>query len=117
MKYKVSRGKPIYGATFQKTGVNFGIFSKHAKSIKLHLYKKFDDIKPFAVIDFNPKVNKTGDIWHIFFEKYLTYSTKNDKKITKNKKYWRNYAKKYCEKLSFGFIIYWDYDGFNLPFF
>lgn len=92
MKYKVSRGKPIYGVTFQKTGVNFGIFSKHAKSIKLHLYKNFDDIKPFAVIDFNPKVNKTGDIWHIFVEDlaantYYAYKVEGPFDITKGHRF------------------------------
>ena len=66
--FKSSRGKPIYGATVDKFGVNFGIFSKNAKSVTLELFKNYYDNKPIASFVLSPLKNKTGDVWHIYLE-------------------------------------------------
>jgi len=49
-----SRGKPVYGATVDKFGVNFGIFSKNAKSVTLELFKNYYDSKPIASFNLSP---------------------------------------------------------------
>lgn len=66
--FKCFRGKPIYGATVDKSGVNFGIFSKNAKAVSLELFKNYYDTKPLASFPLSPITNKTGDVWHIYIE-------------------------------------------------
>lgn len=59
-------GSPLpFGTLFQEDGVNFSLFSKNATSVRLALYHE-NEIEPFEEITFDPLVNKTGDIWHIF---------------------------------------------------
>ncbi len=58
-------GKPLpLGATMRPDGVNFSVFSRNATSITLVLFQKAGP-KPFTEIALDPKVNRTGDIWHI----------------------------------------------------
>jgi glycogen operon protein len=62
-------GKPLpLGATLRDRGVQFAIFSRHATAITLQLFATSEDISPAAEIQLDPRVNKTGDIWHIFVE-------------------------------------------------
>jgi len=62
-------GKPLpLGATLRERGVQFAIFSRHATAITLQLFAASDDRVPAAEISLDPRVNKTGDIWHIFVE-------------------------------------------------
>jgi glycogen operon protein len=62
-------GKPLpLGATLHERGVQFAIFSRHATSITLQLFAASEDRTPTAEIILDPRVNKTGDIWHIFVE-------------------------------------------------
>lgn len=58
------RGAPLpYGVTKDIAGYNFSLFSKQATGVSLCL---FDNNKqPLQEISLNPKINKTGDIWHI----------------------------------------------------
>lgn len=60
---KLSPGSPdILGATPQKDGVNFSIFSKYARQVFLLLFS--DAAKePTDVIKIE---NKTNDVWHVF---------------------------------------------------
>ena len=67
-EFKIFRGKPIYGATVDKVGVNFGIFSKNAKTVTLEIYENFYDKKPMATFLLDSNINKTGDVWHIYIE-------------------------------------------------
>jgi len=62
-------GKPLpLGATLRDRGVQFAIFSRHATAITLQLFAASADRSPAAEIPLHPRVNKTGDIWHIFVE-------------------------------------------------
>lgn len=69
MRFKGPRqteaGKPTpLGATVIPRGVNFALFSQHATSITLCLFSQ--DGKPQDEYPLDPKINKTGFIWHIF---------------------------------------------------
>ncbi len=65
--YSVLRGKALpHGATIHKDGVNFSVFSRHATAIWLDLFEKPEDDLPFQSIKFDEKINKTGDVWHLF---------------------------------------------------
>ncbi len=44
--------------------VNFAIYSKHATSVRLNLYRQDDVAVPYFTYDFDPISNKTGRIWH-----------------------------------------------------
>ena len=43
---------------------NFAIYSKHATSVRLNLYRKDEVFEPFFTYDFDTRTNKTGRIWH-----------------------------------------------------
>lgn len=65
--YQVEPGRthPL-GATPNKNGVNFSIFSEHATSVELLLFDKPDDPEPIQIIQLNPKSNKTFHFWHVY---------------------------------------------------
>lgn len=56
------------GATTEKDGTNFSIFSRHATAVQLLLYLKPDSRSPFQVIDLDPVVNRSFFFWHVFIE-------------------------------------------------
>ena len=63
--YQTSHGAPLpLGATIIAGGVNFAVFSRHAEQISLLLFKPGEAGKE-AEIPLDPKLNRTGDIWHI----------------------------------------------------
>lgn len=65
MEIKKSTGKPIpLGVTIGNQEINFAIFSKHATKVSLSL---IDPITKKETMRYalDPKVHKTGDIWHI----------------------------------------------------
>ncbi len=65
--FKVSKGIPYpLGATVQKGGVNFSVFSENGIGVELLLFERHDSLEPFLVIKFDPNVNKTFNIWHVF---------------------------------------------------
>ena len=45
-------------------GYNFALFSRHAESVTLLLYKEDDPVNPVHQYAFDPIRNKTGLIWH-----------------------------------------------------
>ncbi|MDY6951807.1 MAG: glycogen debranching protein GlgX [Thermodesulfobacteriota bacterium] len=58
-------GRPLpLGATITTEGVNFSVFSRHATALSLFLFEKKDPA-PVAEIHLDPKINRTGDIWHV----------------------------------------------------
>ena len=60
-------GSPIpLGATFYGNGVNFAVFSRNATRVTIEFYSNQDDTVPCSQFIFDPKVNKTGDVWHAF---------------------------------------------------
>lgn len=64
--FETSKGKPKYGATLYKNGVNFAVFSRNALTVILEIYENFYDDKAIAKFQLDPEKNKTGDVWHIF---------------------------------------------------
>jgi len=89
-EFLTARGEPLpLGATVQKDGINFSIFSRHATSVTLMigvphestthsdesecqgLTDTLDDdsgsaqFKRIVEITLEPGINKTGDLWHI----------------------------------------------------
>ncbi|MDR2792512.1 MAG: glycogen debranching protein GlgX [Treponema sp.] len=63
--FSIEKGSPLpMGATLPGSGVNFSVFSRHAKAITLLLFE--DDSSDSAHISFplDPKENRTGDVWH-----------------------------------------------------
>jgi isoamylase len=54
------------GATPDKDGVNFSLFSRNATGVDLLLFRKHDDRDPFQVIQLDPYVNKTFHFWHCY---------------------------------------------------
>ncbi|CRX38218.1 glycogen debranching protein [Estrella lausannensis] len=67
-KFKTAEGSPLpLGVQEREEGVNFTLYSKHADAVTLCLFSgETNDL--VAEIKLNPKINKTGDIWHIFVE-------------------------------------------------
>jgi len=60
------QGKPYpLGPTLSDDGVNFSIFSAHAKAIHLLLFDSQDASAASRVISLDPKLNRTGHYWHI----------------------------------------------------
>ena len=64
---KTKTGSPyLFGATLYPEGCNFALFSKNATAVYLMLFDRYEDAKPAHKIKLDPKLNKTGDVWHIF---------------------------------------------------
>jgi glycogen operon protein len=64
-KYDTSRGEcRPFGATQRPNGINFAVFSRHAHTVTLALFRPGEEA-PFQEIALDPKLNKTGDVWHI----------------------------------------------------
>src|ERR1700747_3720269 len=64
---QVERGyRHPLGVTPDNEGVNFSIFSRDAQSVELLLFDKHDDPLPARVIRFDPVVNKTFFLLHIY---------------------------------------------------
>ncbi|RWR92463.1 Glycoside hydrolase [Cinnamomum micranthum f. kanehirae] len=72
--FKVSPGQPFpLGASELENGVNFAIFSQHASLVILCLSlpgrgKAQGVGAPMVEIMLDARINKTGDIWHIWIE-------------------------------------------------
>ena len=63
---KTDTGVPYpMGASVNSQGVNFAVFSRHAKSVTLEFYQNAGDAQPYATVALDPELNKTGDIWHV----------------------------------------------------
>ncbi len=59
-------GKPMsYGAVVTQRGVNFSLFSRNATKVVLEFFENATDGKPACTIEFDPVLNKTGDVWHV----------------------------------------------------
>ncbi|MGQ9630193.1 MAG: glycogen debranching protein GlgX [bacterium] len=66
LKIRTSPGNPLpLGATLKGDGTQFAVFSRHATRVWLLLFANPKDSEPIYEIEFNPKLNRTGDIWHI----------------------------------------------------
>jgi len=79
--WNLKPGQPLpLGVTITPDGVNFSVFSRHATSLTLVLFRK-DRPRSIAEIPFNPEINRTGDIWHMLvlgMDTSLRYGYKAD---------------------------------------
>ncbi|MCL2139734.1 MAG: glycogen debranching enzyme, partial [Treponema sp.] len=65
--FTVENGKALpLGATLTEKGVNFAVFSRHATAVTLILLESPEPGSLFKEIKLDPKINRTGDIWHCF---------------------------------------------------
>ncbi|NUQ62392.1 MAG: glycogen debranching protein GlgX [Pirellulales bacterium] len=55
-----------YGAIVHDDGVQFVVFSRSATAMRVLLYNKVSDREPIEIIDFDPELNRWGDVWSIF---------------------------------------------------
>ena len=53
------------GATVEKEGVNFSVYSRHATGAELLLYENAHSREPFQLIRLDPEVNHTFFSWHV----------------------------------------------------
>ncbi|MFI5367503.1 MAG: glycogen debranching protein GlgX [Spirochaetia bacterium] len=62
---RVYPGKPLpFGASPNSGGTLFSVFSRHATAVSLLLFVDPLDSIPAHEIAFDPRLNKTGDVWH-----------------------------------------------------
>jgi glycogen operon protein len=54
------------GATVERGGVNFSVFSRHATGIELLFFNGVDDARPARVVRLDPVQNRTYHYWHAF---------------------------------------------------
>ena len=65
-EFSFDRGHPLpLGATIERGGINFALFSRHATSVTLVLFHQGDETE-IAAFPFDNKRNRTGDVWHAF---------------------------------------------------
>lgn len=65
-RFKISPGFPFpFGPSKHDQGYNFALFSKNATSVTLLLFEPNSE-KIYCQIPLNPKIHKTGNVWHIF---------------------------------------------------
>jgi len=55
-----------YGAIVHGGGVQFVVFSRRATAMRVLLYDKTSDREPADAIDFDPDLNRWGDVWSLF---------------------------------------------------
>jgi isoamylase len=55
-----------YGAIVHDGGVQFVVFSRSATAMRVLLYDRLDAPDPSEIIDFDPNLNRWGDIWSVF---------------------------------------------------
>lgn len=56
------------GATPDKKGVNFSLYSQHAERVELLLFERADDAGPVQTIMLTPDTNRTFFFWHVYVE-------------------------------------------------
>ncbi len=54
-----------FGATPTPQGTQFAVFSRHATAVSLLLFDSPEDATPAHEIPLDPRLNRTGDVWHI----------------------------------------------------
>jgi len=55
-----------YGAILHDGGVQFVVFSRSATAMRVLLYSRIDDMEPSEIVDFDPDLNRWGDLWSLF---------------------------------------------------
>src|SRR5271157_3420176 len=63
---RTSPGRPLpFGATPNGHGTQFSVFSRHATAVSLLLFDSAQDARPAREIELDPRLNRTGDVWHV----------------------------------------------------
>jgi glycogen operon protein len=63
----IRRGMPLpLGTRAVLDGVNFALFSRHARRVKLEFFANSRDATPTRSIELDPLRNRTGDVWHVW---------------------------------------------------
>jgi len=66
---QIRRGVPLpLGTRSFLDGVNFALFSRHARRVRLELFANSHDATPSRSIDLDPVRNRTGDVWHVWIQ-------------------------------------------------
>ncbi len=66
-EYATSPGRPLpLGAQADAGGVNFSLFSRNGTAVSLLLFRFPEDGSPMAEFRLDPRLNRTGDLWHIY---------------------------------------------------
>jgi glycogen operon protein len=66
IEFPTFQGSPQpLGATIRPSGINFALFARHAQTASLVLGLKDDQDAARFEIPLDPKLHKTGDIWHL----------------------------------------------------
>jgi len=55
-----------YGAIVHDGGVQFVVFSRRATAMQVLLYDHVLDREPSQIINFDPDLNRWGDVWRIY---------------------------------------------------
>ena len=64
---RVACGRPLPLGTWPRDeGINFALFSRHARAVELLLYETPDASKHHLRIELDPAAHRTGDIWHVW---------------------------------------------------
>ena len=63
--FRIDRGSPLpLGPDRTARGVNFAVYASQATCMYLELFDEDDD-EVKAIIDLDPRINRTGEIWHV----------------------------------------------------
>lgn len=64
--FSLQRGHALpFGATAERGGINFSIYARHATGVVLVFFLPGKD-KEMAAFPLDNKINRTGDVWHVF---------------------------------------------------
>src|SRR3990172_1350185 len=55
-----------YGAICHDDGVQFIVVSRSATAMRVLIYDHVEDREPSEIVDFDPALNRWGDIWSVF---------------------------------------------------
>jgi isoamylase len=65
--FQTEPGRPHpLGATVDKEGVNFSVFSRNATAVELLLFDQHDDLEPIQIVKLEPATNQTFFFWHVY---------------------------------------------------
>jgi len=65
----IRRGLPLpLGTRAVLDGVNFALFSRHARRVRLELFAAASDSTPTRSIELDPLHHRTGDVWHVWVQ-------------------------------------------------
>jgi glycogen operon protein len=65
--FQTDPGRPHpLGATVDKDGVNFSVFSRNATSVELLLFHEHNDLEPIQIIKLDAPTHQTFFFWHVY---------------------------------------------------